>query len=257
MQALENRVALVTGAAGGIGGACALALAGVGLRVAVTDLDTAPLDGLVTDICAGGREALACRLDVTDENSVAAAFTQVGEDLGPVAVLVACAGIMSEGGGAAADIADITLDEWDRIQAVNTRGTFLCIREYLRRHRQAPVTDGRIVTLSSAAAQLGGYRGDPCYVASKAAILGLTKIAARQAAGSGVTVNCVAAGPVRTGMFERAMDPAGVPGLLDRIPMGRVGEAADVAAAVTYLVGEGGAWVTGSTLDVNGGYRMQ
>lgn len=260
MQALENRVALVTGAAGGIGRSCAQALAGAGLRVAVTDLDTGALDALVSDIRGSGGAAVACRLDVTDEASVAAAFDQARADLGPVAVLVTCAGIMSEGGGATADIADIAdiaVDEWDRIQAVNTRGTFLCIREYLRRHRQAPVTDGRIVTLSSAAAQLGGYRGDPCYVASKAAILGLTKIAARQAAGSGVTVNCIAAGPVRTGMFERAMDPAGVPGLVDKIPMGRVGEAADVAAAVTYLVGDGGAWVTGSTLDVNGGYRMQ
>ena len=111
--------------------------------------------------------------------------------------------------------------------------------------------------MASAAAQLGGYRGDPCYVASKAAILGLTKIAARQAAGSGVTVNCVAAGPVKTGMFERAMDPAAVPGLVEKIPLGRVGEAADVVAAVLYLVGEGAGWVTGSTLDVNGGYRMQ
>lgn len=257
MQALENRVALVTGAAGGIGRSCALALAGAGLRVAVTDLDAGGLDGLVSDMRGSGGAAVACRLDVTDEASVAAAFDQASAELGPVAVLVTCAGIMSEGGGAATDIADIAVDEWDRIQAVNTRGTFLCIREFLRRHRERPVADGRIVTLSSAAAQLGGYRGDPCYVASKAAILGLTKIAARQAAGSGVTVNCVAAGPVRTGMFERAMDPAGVPGLVERIPMGRVGEAADVAAAVTYLVGEGGAWVTGSTLDVNGGYRMQ
>ena len=257
MQALENRVALVTGAAGGIGRACALVLAKAGLRVAVTDVDVASLDGLASEIRATGRDVMACRLDVTDEASVASAFERAGAGLGPVAVLITCAGIMSEGGGAAADLADIAVDEWDRIQSVNTRGTFLCIREYLRRHREAPVTGGRIVTLSSAAAQLGGYRGDPCYVASKAAILGLTKIAARQAAAAGITVNCVAAGPVRTGMFERAMDPSGVPGLVDKIPIGRIGEAADVAAAVTYLVGEGGAWVTGSTLDVNGGYRMQ
>lgn len=256
MQALENRVALVTGAAGDIGRACARALAEAGCRVAVTDLDPASLDSLVADIRESGREAVACRLDVTDETSVGAAFDRVGEEFGPVVVLVLCAGIMADGRGAA-DIADITLDEWERIQAVNTRGTFLCIREYLRRHREKPVAGGRIVTLSSAAAQLGGYRGDPCYVASKAAILGLTKIAARQAAASGVTVNCVAAGPVKTGMFDRAMDPASVPGLVAKIPMGRVGEAADVAAAVSYLVGEGGAWVTGATIDVNGGYRMQ
>ncbi|MGX1306997.1 NAD(P)-dependent dehydrogenase (short-subunit alcohol dehydrogenase family) [Amorphus suaedae] len=256
MQALENRVALVTGAAGGIGRACALALAESGCRVAATDLDASALDGLVSDVRGAGGEAMACRLDVTDEASVASAFDTVGDTLGQVAVLVLCAGIMSEGRGAAT-LADIELDEWERIQAVNTRGTFLCIREYLRRHRDRPVTGGRIVTLSSAAAQLGGYRGDPCYVASKAAILGLTKIAARQVAGSGVTVNCVAAGPVKTAMFDRAMDPAGVPGLVEKIPMGRVGAAADVAAAVSYLVGEGGAWVTGATIDVNGGYRMQ
>lgn len=257
MQALENRVALVTGAAGGIGRACALALGAAGFRVAVTDLDTATLNDLVADIRSAGGEAMASRLDVADEISVATAFDRAGDALGPVAVLVACAGIMAGGQGAAQDIADISLDDWERIQAVNARGTFLCIREFLRRHRDNPLGDGRIVTLASAAAQLGGYRGDPCYVASKAAILGLTKIAARQAAGSGVTVNCVAAGPVRTGMFERAMDPAAVPGLVEKIPLGRVGEAADVVAAVLYLVGKGAGWVTGSTLDVNGGYRMQ
>jgi len=257
VQVLENRVALVTGAAGGIGRACALALAAAGARVAVTDLDPFALNELVAEIRTTGGDAMTCRLDVADEASVAAAFDRVVETFGPVSILVTCAGIMAEGPTAAHDITDISLDDWERIQAVNARGTFLCIREYMRRHRKTPVQNGRIITLASAAAQLGGYRGDPCYVASKAAILGLTKIAARQAAGSGVTVNCVAAGPVKTGMFERAMNSEAVPGLVEKIPLGRVGEASDVAAAVTYLAGDGGAWVTGSTLDVNGGYRMQ
>ena len=100
-------------------------------------------------------------------------------------------------------------------------------------------------------------RGSASYGASKAALLGLTKIAAREAAAYGVTVNCVAAGPVRTQMLEAATTPQTVAALSDRIPLGKIGSTDDIAAAVRYLVSPGARWVTGTTLDVNGGYRMQ
>lgn len=257
MQSSETRVALVTGAAGGIGLASAHGLAADGCRIVLADLDPDGLARAEAELTAAGATAETVVMDVADEASVEAAFAAAEAALGPVSVLVLCAGIMGGGPCVSSELADITLEQWERVNAVNARGTFLCMREFLRRRQETPVADGRIVTLSSAAGQLGGYRGDPAYVASKAAILGLTKIAARQCAEQGITVNCIAAGPVRTGMFERAMDPDAVPGLAARIPLGRVGTADDVAGAVRYLAGDAARWITGATIDVNGGYRMQ
>lgn len=235
------RTALVTGAAGGIGRAVAEGLEADGLAV------------FRTDRTAG---AGVHPLDVTDAGQVAAAFDAAEVAHGPVAVLVACAGIMPAG-TEPSRIATTPLAEWDQVMDVNARGTFLCLREYLARCEARPVEDGRAILLSSAAAQLGGYRGSASYVASKAAILGLTKIAAREAAPLGITVNCVAAGPVETPMFEAATTPDSAAALAARIPLGGIGGAGDVAGAVRYLAGPDAAWVTGATLDVNGGYRMQ
>ncbi|MCT8973759.1 SDR family NAD(P)-dependent oxidoreductase [Microbaculum marinisediminis] len=254
MSESHSAVALVTGAAGDIGRACSAALAGAGHRVASADLAFGTAEA--REGAAGG-VAGRYAMDVAGETSVESVFAAVEADLGPVSILVCCAGIMAEGKDAAPTIADLSVETWDRIHSVNARGTFLCVREMLRRRARVSVADGRIVTFSSAAAQLGGYRGDACYVSSKAAILGFTKIAARQAADLGITVNCVAAGPVETGMFHRAMSPDAVPGLVEKIPLGRVGRPDDVADAVLYLTSKSAGWVTGATLDVNGGYRMQ
>ena len=231
----------VTGAAGGFGSAIASALAADGMTVFGCD-----------------RQAGNCihAMDVTDEAQVKAVFDEAEALNGPVSVLVTCAGIMPSG-TEPARISNMTVEEWDSVFAVNSRGTFLCLREFLRRRERAPLPGATAVLMSSAAAQLGGYRGSASYVASKAALLGLTKIAAREAAAYGVTVNCVAAGPVRTQMLEAATTPESVASLSERIPLGRIGTTDDVAAAVRYLVSPGARWVTGTTLDVNGGYRMQ
>lgn len=231
----------VTGAAGGFGSAIASALAADGMTVFGCDRQAG--DGIHA-------------IDVTDEAQVKAVFDQAEALNGPVSVLVTCAGIMPSG-TEPARISNMTVEEWDSVFAVNSRGTFLCLREFLRRRERAPLPGATAVLMSSAAAQLGGYRGSASYVASKAALLGLTKIAAREAAAYGVTVNCVAAGPVRTQMLEAATTPESVASLSERIPLGRIGTTDDVAAAVRYLVSPGARWVTGTTLDVNGGYRMQ
>lgn len=253
-----GHLAIVTGAAGDIGRACALSLAGRGIPVILTDVDVNGMTPVEHAIQRdGGTVPMVCELDVSDENQVKSVFETVESKHGAVSVLVCCAGSMADHPGAEVSITETSVSEWERVQAVNGRGTFLCVREMLRCRQRRPLAHGRIVTMSSAAAQLGGYRGDVCYVASKAAIIGLTKIAARQAAEFGVTVNCVAPGPVQTGMFDRAMTPENIPALTARIPIGRVGQPDDVAAAVRYLVSEEAGWVTGATLDVNGGYRMQ
>ncbi|MCF3935490.1 SDR family oxidoreductase [Acuticoccus sp. M5D2P5] len=243
-----QRIALVTGAASGIGRACAERLARDGCALAVLDRDAA----MLADITIPGMMTMTA--DVTDESAVAGAFARIEAALGPVDILVTSAGIMAN---APVPIAHMSVDAWEATFKVNTTGTFIAVREMLRRREAVPVADGRIVTISSAAAQLGGYRGDAAYVASKAAVLGLTKIAARQAAPSGLTVNTVAAGPVDTAMFQRAMPPEAVPGLLDKIPLGRVGAPGDVAGMVAFLATVEAGWITGATFDVNGGYRMQ
>ena len=235
------RSVLITGAAGGFGTAIAQALSADGMTI--FGCDRQPGDGIHA-------------MDVTDEDQVRAIFDRAESLNGPLSVLVTCAGIMPSG-TQPARIADMTIEEWDNVFAVNSRGTFLCLREFLRRREQAPLPGATAVLMSSAAAQLGGYRGSASYVASKAAILGLTKIAAREAAAYGVTVNCVAAGPVRTQMLEAATTPESVASLSERIPLGRIGSTDDIAAAVRYLVSPGARWVTGATMDVNGGYRMQ
>lgn len=235
------RSVFITGAAGGFGSAITTALAADGMTIFGCDLQAA--EGIHT-------------MDVTDEGQVRTAFDQAEALNGPVSVLVTCAGIMPSG-TEPARISNMTLEEWDTVFAVNSRGTFLCLREFLSRREQAPVPGATAVLMSSAAAQLGGHRGSASYVASKAALLGLTKIAAREAASYGVTVNCVAAGPVRTQMLEAATTPESVAALSSRIPLGRIGTTDDIAAAVRYLVSPGALWVTGTTLDVNGGYRMQ
>jgi 3-oxoacyl-[acyl-carrier protein] reductase len=140
---------------------------------------------------------------------------------------------------------------------VNARGTFLTIREMLRRRTQRPVPHGRIVNISSSAAQLGGYNGSSAYVASKGAVLSLTKVAAREAAPLGITVNAIAPGAIDTPLLREVMPPERDAAYLERVPAGRIGQPSDVAAAVAYLVSIEAGYVTGCCLDVNGGLRMQ
>lgn len=131
------------------------------------------------------------------------------------------------------------------------------MREYLRRRTAAPASHARFIAFSSVAAQLGGYRSSSAYIASKSAISGLTKAAAREAAPIGVTVNAVAPGLIDAPMLRLSLDPANDAEIARSIPLNRIGTPEDVAGAVSYLAGPDGAYVTGATLDVNGGYRMQ
>ena len=234
------RVALVTGAASGIGAACARVLVADGLAVGVTDRHAAPF-----------------LMDVTDENAVERAFDEVEAKLGKVSVLVTCAGTMIAPTPGRPSLTEISAEAWDETFRVNARGTFFALRALMRRRMNDPLPHGRIVTISSAAGQTGGLRGGADYAASKAAVLALTKLAAREAAPSGMTVNSIAPGPIETPLF-RSVNPAGRDGaMLANVPLGRIGTPDEIAAAVRFLVSEAAAYITGSVIDVNGGSRMQ
>lgn len=246
------RVALLTGACGGIGRVIAHGLALDGLRIAVCDLTE---DWAFARSLPGGSHA-AFAVDVADEESVKNLFKRVEDHLGPISVLVAAAGILLlRPDGSRTPIAETTLDEWDRTQAVNTRGTFLCFREYARRLSDTAKIK-RVVSMSSVAAQLGGYRSSASYIASKAAVMGLTKAFAREMADKQVTVNCVAPGLIDAPMLRLSLKSGDEAQASAAIPLGRIGKPEDVASAVRYLVSPEASYLTGITIDVNGGYHM-
>lgn len=253
---MTAKVAMITGGGyGGIGASTAERLAEQGFSIGFTDLRHSAAENVVKKL--PGDKHLALALDVTLEADVTASFATIERALGPVTALICCAGVMITPVAGPPEIVDTSVDDWDRTFAVNARGAYLCVREYLRKRKQAPVQHGRIVLISSVAAQLGGYRGSPDYIASKAAVSGLTKIAARQSAALGITVNCIAPGFIETPMFREAVPPGTETELLQRVPLGRLGTPNEIAAAIAFLVSIDAGYITGSTIDVNGGYRMQ
>lgn len=251
----DARVALVTGAAGGIGAAVAARLARDGLTVALADIDHA---GAIACAAHLGKPHGAFHMDVADESSVRGCFDAVEAQLGPVAVLVNVAGLLIMPGGERPLIKDLSLDIWEKSMAVNSRGSFLCARDYLQRRERMPLAGGRAIFFGSVAAQLGGYRSSSAYIAAKAAVMGFAKAFARESAHLGITANTIAPGLIDTNMLRSTVSSNGTLEAAARsIPLGRIGTVDDVADAVAYLVSPAAEYITGSVIDVNGGYRMQ
>jgi len=254
-----TRIAIVTGGASGLGLATARRLAADGLTVAIADLRP---DAARDAAAALGAEHIGLTVDVADESSVVALFDTVEQKLGPVAVLAHFAGMLSTAPKPGRlPLVEITAQEWDRVMAVNGRGAFLCVREMLRRRSSGTrVEHGRIVTVSSLAGQVGGMQSGAAYSASKGAVLSLTKVAAREAAPLGITVNAIAPGPIDTPMLQQTVAEGNGDQKylgLAQVPLGRIGVPDEIAAAVGFLVSPGGAFVTGATIDVNGGMSMR
>lgn len=251
----ESQVALVTGGAGGIGAAICQYLAKAGHTVAVTDLNLADAERIAAVLPGDGH--IGVGLDVASEESVQHAFDEVTRRLGRPSVLVAAAGILHfKANGERPLVIEMSLADWQRTVTINQTGCFLTCREFARRLPAGP-SFGRIVTISSVTAQLGGYRSNSAYIASKAAIIGFTKALARELAAQGVTVNSVAPGLIDAPMLRQSLAPQQDAQAASAIPLGRIGLPEDVADAVAYLVSPGAGYQTGTTIDVNGGYRMQ
>lgn len=239
---MEKKVALVTGAAQGIGEAIARRLAEEGCSVAVCDVDPA---GEEVAEAVGG---LFVRCDVASEKDVVAAFERVRDELGPVTVLVNNAGIVNT-----TPFRELSVEAWDRTMAVNLRGAFLTMREVLYDFEK--VRWGRVVNISSLAGRSGGILVGPDYSASKGGLIALTKVFARVVAPFSATANVVCPGTTRT----RAVDvfgEAGLARLAAAIPLGRLGEPREVAALVAFLASEEAGYITGATVDINGGLFM-
>jgi len=179
--------------------------------------------------------------------------------LGPIAAVVSAAGLLLfQPDGQRPLIKSTPLDTWERSFAVNTRGVFLCARAYIRHRESRPVAGGRFITFSSVAAQLGGYRSSASYIAAKSAVLGLTKAMAREVSRMGITVNSVSPGLIDTDMLRATVSSGGaLRDAAEAIPLGRIGTPDDVADAVGFLASPQSGYITGSVIDVNGGYRMQ
>ncbi len=243
-RGLQGKVVLVTGAAGGIGHACCRLFAAEGARVACSDRD---LDGLERVRNALG-EVLAVAADVTSDVDAERLVGEVVGQLGTLDGLVASAGVHHT-----TPLEEISSEEWDRIQQVNVRGTFVTAKAALRVMVQQ--RRGAVVTLGSISGQLGGLQSGAGYATSKAAVIGLTKSLARYAGPHGVRVNCVNPGFIESGMgLEKGADER--EGLIAATPLGRPGTAEEVAEAVAWLVSDASSFVTGAQLDVNGGLLM-
>ncbi|MGD0311286.1 MAG: SDR family NAD(P)-dependent oxidoreductase [Acidimicrobiales bacterium] len=243
-----SRVAVVTGGASGIGLGVARGLVADGHRVAILDRDAAAAEEAAAELSSGGATALAVDVDVADRASVAAGFGRVRVELGPVEILVTSAGIESF-----TPVLDITAEGWDRIIGVNLTGTFTCVQAALPDMLSAGW--GRIVTISSSSAQ-SGAPNMAHYAASKGGVIGLTKALAVELARSGITVNTIPPSLVDTPMARKAEADGDFPGVDvvgPMVPVGRAGTPADIAAACSYLCSEGGSYITGQLIGVNGG----
>jgi 2-hydroxycyclohexanecarboxyl-CoA dehydrogenase len=248
-----ERTAVVTGAASarGIGRATADRLARDGWSIAILDLDEEGAKRAAAEI-AGDRSvaAVGVAADVADEGSVEAAIAQVEAALPPIVGLANVAGVSS-----AIDFLDVTVAEWDRVFDVNMRGAFLVTRRVVPAMLAAGI--GRIVSVSSVSAQRGGgtYSKVP-YSASKAAIIGFTRALAREMGPHGITVNCVAPGPIDTDIMGGTLSEERKAELGAANMVGRVGTVDEVAALMAFLLGEEAGHITAATYDINGGLQV-
>ncbi len=250
---MTERVALVTGGGGGIGRAVSLALAADGRALAIGDLRIDAAEATAEAVKAGNGRAIAATLDVTDTASVGAAIEQINAELGEVEVLVNNAGWDEL-------VPFVETDEafWDRVIEINFKGCLRLTRAVLP--GMVERRWGRIVNIGSDAGRVGSSL-ESVYSGAKGGVIAFTKTVAREAAHAGVTANTVCPGPTRTALLEGMAAAGGrgeklVSSLERAIPMRRLGEPEDVAAAVAFLASERAGYITGQTLSVSGGLTM-
>jgi 3-oxoacyl-[acyl-carrier protein] reductase len=244
---LEGRVALVTGAARGIGAATALALAEAGARVALVDRDGEGIERTADAIGRAGSDALAIPADVTDAPAMQRAVETAVAEWGRLDVLVNNAGIVRD-----ATLGKVSDDDWAATLDVNLRGTMIGTRAALRPMRAAGA--GRILSATSVVARMGNY-GQTAYAASKGGIIGMTRTWARELGPLGITANAVAPGFIDTEM-SRGVPEKVLSGLLRRTPAGRLGRPEEVAAVYVFLASDLASFINCAVVGVDGGLLL-
>jgi 3-oxoacyl-[acyl-carrier protein] reductase len=244
---LEGKKALVTGAAGGIGAAIAIAFAREGADVAVLDLKLAAAEESAARLQQFGVRTSALAADVSDEKQVQAAVARAQTDLGRIDILVNNAGIDTT-----SVVADMNTEMWDQMMAVNLRSVFLCSRAVLK-----PMIERKFGRIINIASQLG-QKGAPQmahYAAAKAGVIGFTRSLAYEVARDGITVNAICPGPIDTALF-RALPEDWRKQKLSELPLGRMGTVFEIAPTAVLLASEEGSFYIGATMNPNGGDVM-
>lgn len=255
----EGKVAVVTGASGGIGAAMAKRFADEGAAVVVSAID-AKVDEVAAALKASGASVASMRMDVTNKAEVAALYDLAEREFGRVDISIQNAGVIT-----IAKIEVMTEAEWDKIMAVNTKGVFLCCQEAIARIRRHGA-GGRLINTASGQARQG-FIYTPHYAASKFGVVGITQSLAKEVAKEGITVNAICPGIIDTDMWAYNDNAWGKllgnykPGELmaewvKNIPMGRAGTGADVSGLVAFLASDDAAYITGQTINVDGGLIM-
>ncbi|MCZ6531834.1 MAG: SDR family NAD(P)-dependent oxidoreductase [SAR324 cluster bacterium] len=246
MKRFENQVAIVTGAARGIGFGIARRLGSEGAAVAMLDMDTEQLASAESELSGAGIETLSVAADVTERAAVEGAVAAVLERFGRAGVLVTCAGMT---GQTNLNTHEVDPADFDRVMDLNVRGMFLCIRAVLPHMLKEGY--GRIVNIASISGK-DGNAGMLAYSTSKAAVIGMTKVIGKEYAGTGITCNAIAPAVVRTAMVD-ALPEAQVKYMTDKIPMRRTGEIEEIAAVVAFAASPEASFTTGFTFDASGG----
>jgi 3-oxoacyl-[acyl-carrier protein] reductase len=244
---LTGKVALVTGAAQGIGKAIALLLARNGADIVVSDVNLEKAEETSKEVHALGRSAMAIKVDVSRLDDVEKMVETLLERFGKIDILVNNAGIARD-----KLILRMTEEDWDAVLGVNLKGTFNCTKAAIR--PMSKQRSGKIVNIASVVGEMGNT-GQANYSASKAGVIGFTKTMAREFAQRGINVNAVAPGYIQTPMTD-ALPEKAKEELKRLIPMERLGQPEDVAQAVLFLVSEASSYITGHILKVNGGIYM-
>ncbi len=246
-MSLSGKIALVTGAAQGIGRDIALGLAADGADLAICDVNLEAAQKTAADIEAKGRKTLALKANVASSADVTAMIDQVAEKFGKIDILVNNAGITRDG-----LIIRMKEEDWDLVLSINLKGAFNCTKaalKYMTKQRT-----GTIINIASIVGAMGNA-GQANYVASKAGLIGLTKTIAREYANRNITANAVAPGFIDTAMTQALSENVRAE-LTKQIPIGRLGTSEDVANAVRFLASPSAAYITGQVIHVNGGMYM-
>jgi NAD(P)-dependent dehydrogenase (short-subunit alcohol dehydrogenase family) len=246
---LKDRTVLITGAAGGIGRAVALAFAGVGSRVAAVDLDQKAADAVVSEMEGSGHAAIG--YDLRPVSGHQALIDRVVESIGRIDVLVQTAAVLAR----RPSVQEVTEADWDFQHDVNLKASFFLAKS-VASQMQKQGKGGRIINFTSQGWQSGGFGGSVAYAATKGGIVSMTRGLARSLAKDGITVNAVSPGAADTAMMRSGMTEEGLAALSAQIPLGYMARPEQLAGSVVFLASDHADYITGATINVSGGWLM-